>query len=134
MVATRGINHPGLSVKRLEETRDFFTELLGWTESGHDPEYPRTAVSDGTARLTLWQVDHRRDIVDFDMRSNVGLHHLALEVDSDKALEELAERLGAAPGVDLEFTPELMGDGPRRHFICREPGGLRIEFTWPGPR
>jgi hypothetical protein len=66
------------------------------------------------------------------MRKNVGLHHLALQVDSEEGLLELANQLDAAIDVTIEFMPELMGDGPRKHFICSEPGGIRIEFTWMG--
>ena len=133
MAITQGINHLGLAVKNLAATRDFFVDHLGFEESGYDPDYPRTAVSDGVVRLTLWQVDHSRDIVDFDMRTNVGLHHLALEVAAERELYALAERLAATEDVTIEFMPEFIGEGPRKHFICFEPGGLRIEFTWPGP-
>src|SRR5512134_2548297 len=80
MPATKGINHLGLAVLDLGQTARFFIDGLGWQESGYDPTYPRTAVSDGHVRLTLWQVDHSKRVVGFDRRSNVGLHHLALEV------------------------------------------------------
>jgi catechol-2,3-dioxygenase len=33
---TFGINHLGLSVRDLEATTRFFTESLGWSESGRD--------------------------------------------------------------------------------------------------
>ncbi|MEM7207411.1 MAG: VOC family protein [Pseudomonadota bacterium] len=132
MAQTSGIHHLGLAVKNLESTRDFFVLHLGWEESGYDASYPRTAVSDGVVRLTLWQVDHSKNVNEFDMRGNVGLHHLALQIDDEAALQQLAEKLAAVDQVKIEFMPELMGNGPRKHFICYEPGGLRIEFTWPG--
>ena len=78
MPATQGINHLGLAVSNLEASKKFFTELLGWEESGYDPTYPRTAVSDGVVRLTLWQVDHQLAIVPFQRRQNIGLHPLEL--------------------------------------------------------
>ena len=90
MPATRGINHLGLSVSDLDRSARFFTEALGWTESGRDAAYPRTAVSDGHLRLTLWQVDYKLSVEPFDRRKNVGLHHLALEVESEDRLNELA--------------------------------------------
>lgn len=129
---TRGINHLGLAVRDLEQTTRFFVEGLGWEQSGYDPSYPRTAVSDGHVRLTLWQVDHSGPVVSFNRCSNVGLHHLALEVHTEQALNDVAERLGRYPGVKMEFMPELVGDGPRKHCMCYEPGGLRIELIWPG--
>lgn len=132
MPITKGINHLGLAVLDLEQTTKFFVDGLGWTESGRDPTYPRTAVSDGYVRLTLWQVDRSRPIVRFDRRCNVGLHHLALEVRSETDLESIMARISAYPDATIEFAPELLGDGPRKHMMCCEPGGLRIEFIWPG--
>jgi catechol 2,3-dioxygenase-like lactoylglutathione lyase family enzyme len=133
MAITKGINHLGLAVLNLEQTAKFFVDGLGWSESGRDPTYPRTAVSDGHVRLTLWQVDHSKPIVAFDRRRNVGLHHLALEVRSEADLNSIAERLSAYAGATIEFGPELVGGGPRKHMMCYEPGGLRVEFIWPGP-
>ena len=130
MSTTQGINHLGLAVKNLQQSRDFFVNLLGWTESGYDPGYPRTAVSDGRVRLTLWQVDHAKSVQEFDRRANIGLHHLALEVATEAELEALYESLKTQ--VEIEFAPEFLGEGPRKHMMCYEPGGIRIEFIWPG--
>jgi hypothetical protein len=44
----------------------------------------------------------------------------------------LPKECAPTPGVEIEFEPELVGAGPRVHMMCREPGGLRIEFLWPG--
>ena len=132
MYKTQGINHLGLSVKNLDQTVAFFTDCLGWTESGRDDSYPRSAVSDGQVRLTLWQVDHDLEVNEFHFRRNVGLHHVAFEVATLAELEAIAAKVSAYPGVNIEFMPELLGDGPRRHMIFNEPGGIRIEFIWPG--
>ena len=132
MTKTQGINHLGLSVKNLEETTRFFVELLGWEESGRDLSYPRTAVTDGTIRLTLWQVDRDNPVVEFDRKRNIGLHHLALTVASEEDLSKLDKAVREWPGVEIEFAPELVGDGPRKHMIFYEPGGIRIEFIWQG--
>jgi len=132
MPSTRGLNHLGLSVLSLNDTTSFFVDVLGWTESGRDESYPRTAVSDGHLRLTLWEVDHALDVAAFERRKNIGLHHLALEVETEEGLRAVSAKLQAAEGVEIEFAPELVGAGPRVHMMCREPGGLRIEFIWPG--
>ncbi len=132
MAETKGLNHLGLAVRDLNETKNFFINLLCWKESGYDASYPRTAVSDGTVRLTLWQVDGSKEIVSFDRRSNIGLHHLALEVESEAKLNEIYEKVRKHPGASVEFSPELVGSGPRKHMMCNEPGGIRIEFIWQG--
>jgi catechol 2,3-dioxygenase-like lactoylglutathione lyase family enzyme len=94
MYKTQGINHLGLSVKNLDQTVAFFTDCLGWEESGRDDSYPRSAVSDGNVRLTLWQVDHALAVNEFHFRQNVGLHHFALEVATQ-------EELNVVPGAWL---------------------------------
>jgi lactoylglutathione lyase len=132
MAETQGINHVGLAVLDLEATTVFFTDCLGWSEFGRDDSYPRTAVSDGVVRLTLWQVDPSLNVEPFHRRKNVGLHHLALTVPSEGVLVDLAERVSAWPDVDIEFMPELVGDGPRKHMMFSEPGGIRLEFIWQG--
>jgi len=34
--------------------------------------------------------------------------------------------------VSVEFMPEFMGQGPRKHMIFAEPGGIRLELFWQG--
>jgi len=132
MPITSGINHLGLTVKDLSKSAAFFVELLGWEESGFDSAYPRTAVSDGMIKLTLWQVQNPAQVADFDRRKNLGLHHLALQISSEEKLQQLYNKALQYPGVNIEFAPEFLAGGPRKHMMCSEPGGLRIEFIWPG--
>ncbi|UUX49144.1 VOC family protein [Nisaea acidiphila] len=132
MSETVGLNHLGLSVRDLDETTRFFVEVLGWEELARDESYPRNAVTDGNLRLTLWQVDHSNEVVDFDRRANIGLHHLAMEMPSEEALDTIAGRVRGWPGVVVEFMPEPLGGGPRKHMMFREPGGIRLELIWPG--
>lgn len=131
MADTSGLNHLGLAVRELDQTTDFLISVLGWQETARDESYPRNTVTDGTLRLTLWQVDTSAEITAFDRRRNVGLHHLALEVESSEKLDALAEKVSAYPGVQIEFMPELMCSGPRRHMMFAEPGGIRLELIWP---
>ena len=128
--ATCGIEHVGLSVRDLESARRFFSDCLGWQVVGARPEYPAAFVSDGHQTITLWQVEAPDRAVAFDGRTNVGLHHLALAVADRAGLDALYERVASWPGVVVEFPPELSGNGPKIHFIVREPSGIRIEFVF----
>ncbi|WP_087025080.1 VOC family protein [Thaumasiovibrio subtropicus] len=132
MSETMGLNHLGLSVSDLEASKSFFVDVLGWQESGYDPSYPRTAVTDGVLRLTLWQVDASLNGVEFNRRRNVGLHHLAIQVPSEAKLNELYKKVEAHPQCQIEFAPELLSGGPRKHMMFNEPSGLRLELIWPG--
>lgn len=132
MSVTQGLNHLGLAVADLEATTAFFVDVLAWQEVGRDPSYPRTAVTDGQLRLTLWQVDAQLAVQRFDRRKNVGLHHLALQIATLEELHALHQRLLEVRDVQIEFAPEPLGDGPRQHMMCTEPSGIRLEFIWPG--
>jgi catechol 2,3-dioxygenase-like lactoylglutathione lyase family enzyme len=130
MPLTAGIDHVGLTVRHLEATRDFFVECLGWQTVGEKPDYPAVFVSDGNLLVTLWQVKEESAPVAFDRRKNIGLHHLALRAANEAAFGEILERVSAWPGVTVEFPPELLGSGPKRHMMIYEPGGIRIEFDF----
>ncbi|WP_420414907.1 VOC family protein [Roseibium sp.] len=130
-MATIGINHLGLTVRDLDQTTSFFSECLGWEVLARDDSYPRSTVSDGTCRLTLWQADKTQPITDFDRKTNIGLHHLALEVASKDELLTMAETVRTWPGVEMEFEPEPLSGGPRHHMMFSEPGGIRLEIIWP---
>lgn len=126
---TLGIDHVGLTVRDLEQSRRFFCDCLGWTVSGGNPSYPALFVTDGSHRVTLWQVENPEGCVQFDRRKNVGLHHLALRVGDLETLHRLFERVKGWPGVEVEFGPELVGKGPKMHCMIREPGGTRVELA-----
>lgn len=126
MPVTKGIHHLGLTVADVEASARFFTDILGWTEVKRRPDYPAIFVSDGELMLTLWQVQSR-NVLPFDRKQNLGLHHLALQLADGETLQELHQRLLAA-GIEIEFAPQPLGAGPVQHLMCYEPGGLRIEF------
>ncbi len=127
---TSGIHHLGLTVSKLEESAQFFLALPGWKVVRRKPDYPAIFVSDGSVMLTLWAVKDQPG-VEFDRRRNVGLHHVALRVNEAQDLESLHADLSRR-GVEIEFAPQQLGDGPARHMMCYDPSGLRVEFTWPG--
>ncbi|PCE28714.1 glyoxalase [Paraburkholderia acidicola] len=127
---TLGVDHIGLTVRDLKATRDFFVDCLGWNQVGERPEYPAAFVSDGHTVLTLWEVQNQQGRVEFDRKTNVGLHHLAMKVGSEEALEEIFRRVSTWPGVVVEFAPENLRQGPKRHTMVYEPGGIRLEFDF----
>ena len=128
-VETLGIDHVGLTVGRLDETVDFFTNILGWEVIGELPEYPAKFISNGKIKLTLWAAENPSEAVKFDRKKNVGLHHLAIGVPSFDELDKLYAILKIISNIEIEFSPELSGKGPHKHMIIREPSGIRIEFV-----
>ena len=129
---THGAHHVGLSVPDLDAATSFFCDALGFSIAGERPAYPARFVSDGTTLITLWQVADPATATPFDRRANIGLHHLALGVVDNAALETVHARVSGHPGVAIEFDPQPIRDGATtRHFICTMPGGVRIEFATP---
>lgn len=127
---TKGSHHIGLTVSKLEQSAAFFVNLLGWKEVRRNTEYPAIFVSDGNIMVTLWATKETPSI-EFNKNKNIGLHHVAFQVESEVSLNSLYASL-KDNGIQIEFAPELLGTGPAKHMICYEPSGIRIEFTWPG--
>lgn len=125
---TQGAHHIGLTVPDIAETRDFFTTVLGYDVVGERPAYPAVFVSDGTVMITIWQATDPASATPFNRKTNVGLHHLALKVAGHDALAALAARLETHDGVEIEFSPEALGETPLRHMMTTIPGGVRVEF------
>ena len=129
---TNGLHHVGLAVPDIEATRAFFCDALGYETVGGLSDYPAHFISDGSSLITLWQVGDPANAVSFDRKRNIGLHHLAIAVQDDAALNMLFERISAWPDAEIEFDPCPMGEGSDvRHFICAVPGGVRVEFATP---
>ena len=122
-----GIDHLGLTVRDLEASRAFFVDALGWEQFGANPDYPATYITNGHARLTLWQC---RGEASFDRHAQVGLHHTALKVATREDLDTVFDAVRDWPGVEVEFAPEFSGNGPKVHFMIYEPGGTRLEFSY----
>lgn len=127
---TNGSHHIGLTVSNLEQSAAFFIGVLGWDEVKRNEEYPAIFVSDGQLMITLWATKETPE-VPFNRRANVGLHHLALQVSSESVLNQINQKL-TDNQINVEFAPELIGDGPAKHMMCFDPSGIRVEFIWLG--
>ena len=128
---TKGAHHIGLTVPRIDETRSFFTSVLGFNQVGEVPSYPAVFLSDGTTMITLWQATDPQSAIPFDRKNVIGLHHFALKVDDATALDLVCSKLNETPGVEIEFGPETLGGGPTKHMMCSIPGGIRMELIAP---
>ncbi len=129
-MSTKNIHHLGLAVANLNTTAQFFTEVLGFEVVKEVPDYPAKFVSNGHAFLTLWQTE--TGATAFNRRTNIGLHHFALQVSSKEALTTLFQKATEFPGVVVDFAPEPLGTEGAFHGMLFEPGGIRLELIWAG--
>jgi len=127
---TKGTHHIGLTVAKLEESADFFISLLGWKEARRNNEYPAIFVTDGEVMVTLWATKEE-PVTPFNKNANIGLHHVAFQVESEENLNNIYSKL-KINNINIEFKPELLRDGPAKHMMCYEPSGIRVEFIWHG--
>lgn len=127
MTLTKGVHHVGLTTQNVEETAQFFTELLGFNIVNRNPDYPAIFISDGASMITLWEVQDKDRSNAFNRKNNIGLHHLALEVESLSELYNINNIL-IEHNVSIEFAPRSVGVGTAQHMIFSEPGGIRIEL------
>lgn len=125
-----GVDHVGLTVSNLEASKSFFTDTLGFDAFGHDPSYPAYFLNNGSITVTLWQVKNGDKATPFNRKNNVGLHHLAFQIESMTKLNDLYKVLSQTKGVKIEFAPENLGNGPTKHMMIREPSGNRLEFIY----
>ena len=123
-----GIDHLGLTVSDLNSSKAFFTDVLGFKVLGNDPTYPAYFLSNKKTTITLWRIKNNEKRVEFNRAENVGLHHLALSVESIEKLSKLHKHLKMQNNITIEFAPENLGKGPTQHMMIREPSGNRIEF------
>ena len=128
---TQGAHHIGLTVPDFAKTRAFFIDTLGFEQVAEVPDYPAVFLTDGTTLITLWQAVDPAAAVPFDRKNVIGLHHFALKVENADVLEVLHRKLSTTDGVEIEFAPEPLGDGPTTHMMCFIPGGIRMEFIAP---
>ncbi|NRD79150.1 VOC family protein [Bacillus sp. BRMEA1] len=124
MALTKGVNHVGLSVTNLKETKDFFVDILEFQVLKYiEGDY--AFVTDGNTMITLWQTAEETADV-----KTAGLHHLAFQVESVDLLRKIEERMKQKK-IRLQFDG-IGVRGQEGGFIalfCYEPSGIRIELA-----
>lgn len=128
MSLSQGIHHLGLTVPDVKTASEFFIDGLGFKQVKEVPAYPAIFVSDGVIMLTLWQAENPEHAIDFNRKTNIGLHHFALRLAESVELTELHEQLSKRDDVTIEFAPEALGQSGLQHMMCRIPGNIRLEL------
>ena len=77
--------HVHIGVDNLKESRDFYTNLFNATPTKEEKEYVQWTLEDPVVNFAISSGG-----------SNLGLHHLGIQVDSDTEMENLRENFRAA--------------------------------------
>jgi lactoylglutathione lyase/methylmalonyl-CoA/ethylmalonyl-CoA epimerase len=125
------IDHIGIAVENLDESLDFYQNLLGLSLTGVE-EISDQKVSTAFIRLMdtnielLTPTDDESPIRKLLDKKGKGIHHIALEVDNiETALDELKKK-----GVDLiDDKPRIGAHNKKIAFIHpRSAGGVLLEL------
>jgi catechol 2,3-dioxygenase len=111
------LGHVELLTPKLEDSRRFFVDVLGMTESGRlgDSIY-----------LRGWD-DYERYSLKLTAASKPGLGHMAFRARSPQALQRRVGALNGS-GYEIGWTDGDLGHGPA--FLCRDPDGHQIELYY----
>jgi catechol 2,3-dioxygenase-like lactoylglutathione lyase family enzyme len=127
--------YPVLCTARLQESRDFYTGLLGfettfeadWYVSLRRPGVAGPDGGPGAPSYELALVDHTHPTVPQAYRNPVRGLLLNFEVlDVDAEWERLVVRAGLRPELTLRSE-----DFGQRHFIVVDPNGVLIDVITP---
>jgi catechol 2,3-dioxygenase-like lactoylglutathione lyase family enzyme len=134
----KGIHHVDLAVDDVERSTAFYLGLLGplgWAESVRYPTYR------GTEEVVYFEDPATGSMLGIRPADGgahhyyeVGIEHLAFEVDRRGEVEEAYSRCLAA-GARIHFPPEEDRDVEGYYaFFAFDPDGMRVEvFCWPRP-
>src|SRR5215468_782089 len=126
-----GIHHIDLVVSSIDRSLPFYRELLG------PLGWHGISEVEGERGETIWYLSGREtsiglreeqsDPVGVD-RYRVGLHHLAIEADSRRVVDERAEWL-RANGAVIESKPQEYAYMPGYYAVFfYDPDGLKLEI------
>jgi catechol 2,3-dioxygenase len=111
------LGHLELLTPKLEESRKFFVDVLGMTESGR---------RGGSVYLRAFD-DYERHTLKLTASKTSGLGHMAFRTRSAAALERRVAALKGS-GYDMGWSDGDLGHGPA--FVCRDPDGHHIELYY----
>jgi catechol-2,3-dioxygenase len=130
MINVRRLNHAVLFVSDLERSVRFYTETLGFSviarERRANAAFLRTGHSDNHHDLGLFGLGPEAEP---PRRGQVGLYHLAWQVDTIDDLAAAREELIAAGAYVGESS-----HGATKSLYGSDPDGNQFEIMWMLPR
>ncbi len=119
-----GLRHLALYVRAFEETKRFYTDVLGFRVEW-EPDPDNTYLTSGTDNLAL----HRADRV--PEGRDTALDHLGLLVAAAEDVDAWASYLEGR-GVTISSAPRTHRDGARSLYL-EDPDGNRIQIIHHPP-
>ena len=126
------INHVAMWTSKLEEMRDFYTQVFAGKASDLYMN-PRTGFESYFIRFTegaaleLMRVSGIQTLIVSPSRPNAGLAHVAFSVGGRVRVDEMTDMLERC-GYQVVSQPRVTGDGFYESCIL-DPDGNRVEIT-----
>ncbi|HEY4355283.1 MAG TPA: catechol 2,3-dioxygenase [Acidobacteriaceae bacterium] len=111
------LGHLELLTPKLEESRRFFVDVMGMSESGREKDSVYLRAYDDYERHSLKLTESRLP----------GLGHVAYRTRSPKALERRVQALRGS-SFEVGWTDGDLAHGPA--FVCKDPDGHTIELYY----
>jgi catechol 2,3-dioxygenase-like lactoylglutathione lyase family enzyme len=135
-MAPPAIQHVDLCVSDVERSRAFYLELLGPAGLEEDVLFRSYRGTEDIVYLRFGEQNLGLRPADGGEHAyyNVGIEHLAFEVQRREEVDEAYERCRALD-AKVHFPPEVDADLEDYYaFFVFDPDGLRIEVFWAPPR
>jgi len=111
------LGHVEMLTPKFEESRKFFIDVMGMTQSGEKGD---------SVYLRGWD-DYERYSLKLTASNTSGLGHMAFRTRSPQALERRAGALKGS-GFDIGWTDGDLGHG--KSFMCKDPDGHNVEVYY----
>jgi len=111
------LGHLEMLTPKFEESRKFFIDVMGMTQSGEQGD---------SVYLRGWD-DYERYSLKLTASKTSGMAHVAFRTRSPQALERRAAALKGS-GFEVGWTDGDLGHG--KTFVCRDPDGHVIELYY----
>ena len=114
----------GIITEKLSETKEFYTDVLGFGVSFENDFYLLMHTPDKISEISFLQPNHPSQKPIFQSPFNGKGVYLTIEVEEvDKVYEKLKNK-GVA--IEIEIRDEPWGD---RHFAIVDPNGIGIDIV-----
>lgn len=114
----------GIITDKLQETKEFYTKILGFGVSFENEFYVLMHTPDSSAEISFLQPNHPSQQTIFQSPFNGKGVYLTIEVpDVDKVYEQIK---GKGIAIEIEIRDESWGD---RHFAIVDPNGIGIDIV-----
>ena len=114
----------GIITEKLQETKKFYTETLGFGVSFENEFYLLLHTPNHSAEISFLQPKHPSQKPIFQSEFNGQGVYLTIEVENvDEIYQQLKDK---GVSIEIEIRDEPWGD---RHFAIKDPNGIGIDIV-----